>query len=127
MLNVKLKYLDADNEHRRRLAKIYFDNIRNPYVTLPYWSGGDDHVFHIFAIRSQWRDKLQEYLTKRGVQTLIHYPIPPHRQECYKEWNTMSFPITERIHVEELSLPMSAAMTPDEALTVARIINDFKP
>jgi dTDP-4-amino-4,6-dideoxygalactose transaminase len=83
-------------------------------------------VFHIFTVRCKERDRLQQYLTERGIQTIIHYPIPPHKQECYKEWNSLSFPITEQIHAEELSLPMSPVMTDEEVETVIRAVNEFK-
>ena len=83
----------------------------------------DAHVFHIFSIRTKHRDELQKYLIENGIQTVIHYPIPPHKQECYREWNKLSFPITEKIHDEELSLPMGPAMTISDAETVITIIN----
>ena len=85
----------------------------------------DAHVFHIFSIRTEHRDELQKYLTENGLQTVIHYPIPPHKQECYKEWNNLSFPITEKIHDEELSLPMGPAMTEEEIKTVVAVINNW--
>ena len=83
-------------------------------------------MFHIFTIRTKKRDELQKYLSENGVQTIIHYPIPPHKQECYKEWNSLSFPVTEQIHNEELSLPMSPVMTKEEIKVVVDLLNGWK-
>ncbi|HSW67431.1 MAG TPA: DegT/DnrJ/EryC1/StrS family aminotransferase [Bacteroidales bacterium] len=134
-LDVKLKYLDAENQRRREIAQYYCENITHPDITLP-WSRDNfilyplsftlPHVWHLFVIRTKHRDKLQHYLTENGIQTLIHYPIPPHKQLAYKEWNALSFPITEKIHREVLSLPMSPVMNTDEVEKVVQIINDFK-
>lgn len=126
VLRVKLSHLDEDVAIRKRVAQYYIDNIRNPQITLPDVRDSDAHVFHIFPVRSGCRDDLQRYLTEKGVQTIIHYPIPPHKQECYKEWNDLSLPITERIHREELSLPMSPVMTDDDIRGVVEAINDFR-
>lgn len=123
---MKLSHLDEDVAIRKRVAQYYIDNIRNPQITLPDVSDRDAHVFHIFPVRCGRRDDLQRYLTEKGVQTIIHYPIPPHKQECYKEWNDLSLPITERIHREELSLPMSPVMTDDDIRGVVEAINDFR-
>lgn len=123
VLDVKLKYLDGDNQKRKEVAKKYIAGITNPAIILPKVEDWDEHVFHIFPIRTKKRDALQNYLTEHGVQTIIHYPIPPHKQECYKEWNDRSYPITEQIAVEELSLPMSPVMTDEEVNEVVRIIN----
>lgn len=125
ILDVKLKYLDKDNDKRREVASFYLQHIKNPKIILPAIKDWNSHVFHIFTIRCECRDKLQEYLTKNGIQTLIHYPIPPHKQACYKEWNDLSFPITEQIHREELSLPISQVLTKDEIETIVDIINKF--
>ncbi len=125
VLDVKLKYLDEDIELRRSVARYYVVNIINPKIILPNIKDWDSHVFHLFPIRCANRDALQKYLTDNGVQTLIHYPIPPHKQECYKEWNNLSFPITERIHIEELSLPMSPVMTMDDMMRVVDLLNRF--
>lgn len=125
VLDVKLKYLDADTAVRKQIAKYYMENITNPQIIVPVVKDWDAHVFHIFPIRCTKRDRLQKYLLDNGVQTVIHYPIPPHKQECYKEWNSWSLPITEQIHNEELSLPMSPSMTIDEARTVIEILNAF--
>lgn len=126
VLGVKLKYLDEDNDRRRVIARRYLEGIRHPEILLPEIRDWDGNVFHIFPVLSPRRDALQQYLKDNGVQTLIHYPIPPHKQQCYAEWNTLSFPVTERIHREELSLPMSPAMTVEEADTVIRLLNDWK-
>lgn len=125
VLSVKLRHLDADNEARRTIAKIYYDGICNPCVTLPTALPHDMNVFHLFPILCERRDDLQEYLRQNGVQTQIHYPIPPHKQACYRQWNGLSLPVTCRLHQQELSLPISQVMTGDEAREVVRIINSF--
>lgn len=127
VLHHKLPRLDADNECRRRIAERYMAGIRNPLVALPEWREREGHVFHIFAIRCKQRDALQAYLAEQGIQTLIHYPVPPHKQEAYREWNDRSYPITERIHREELSLPVSPVMAEAEADAVIDAINRFSP
>lgn len=106
VLNVKLKHLDADNNERRKVAKFYLDNITNPAIILPKVLDFDAHVFHIFPVRCVYRDELQGKLMQQGIETLVHYPIPPHKQTCNDGWNDLSLPITEQIHREELSLPM---------------------
>ena len=126
VLDVKLKYLDEDNLRRRKVAQYYIENIKNPEIIRPKVADWDAHVFHIFSIRTENRDELQKYLTENGIQTVIHYPIPPHKQECYREWNNLSFPITEKIHDEELSLPMGPAMTEEEMKFVVDVINRWK-
>ena len=120
VLNVKLKYLDADNARRRLIAKYYIDNIRNPYFTLPDYQYLDHSVFHIFPLLCETRDKLRIYMEDNGVQTDIHYPIPPHKQKCYKEWNDQSFPITEQIHREELSIPVNQCLDDDNIESIVR-------
>lgn len=127
VLSVKLKYLDADNEVRRRLARIYISGIRHAEVELPATLPHDDmNVYHLFPIFCRRRDQLQQYLNSQGVQTLIHYPIPPHKQACYKSWNQMSLPVTERLHEQELSLPISQVMTDEEVCQVVHIVNAFE-
>lgn len=126
VLDVKLKYLDNDIAIRKQVAKYYIDHVTNPEIITPIVKDWNAHVFHIFTIRCKRRDELQKYLTENGVQTIIHYPIPPHKQECYKEWNNLSFPITEQIHNEELSLPMSPVMTEEEIKTVVDLLNNWK-
>lgn len=126
VLDVKLKHLEEDLAIRKQVAKYYIDHITNPEIITPIVKDWDAHVFHIFTIRCKRRDELQKYLADNGVQTIIHYPIPPHKQECYKEWNHLSFPITEQIHNEELSLPMSPVMTEEEIEMVVNVLNQFK-
>ena len=132
VLDVKLKYLDEDNAHRQRVAKMYYEGIKNPLVTLSDCSLDDQNVYHLFPVlvADGRRDALQAYLMQNGVETMIHYPIPPHKQECYSKatWNMpqLSLPVTERIADEELSLPIGPAITFDQARTVIEIINSFK-
>lgn len=126
VLDVKLKYLDEDNAKRQKLAAFYYDNISNPLITLPSRLPDEQNVYHQFPIFCERRDELQAYLSQNGVQTLIHYPIPPHKQQCYNQWNDRSYPITERIHAQELSIPMSQVVTLDEAQTIVNVLNSFR-
>lgn len=126
VLGVKLKHLDEDVAIRKEVARYYIEHINHPAIVTPIVRDWDAHVFHIFTIRTRKRDELQRYLADNGVQTIIHYPIPPHKQECYKEWNNLSFPVTEQIHHEELSLPMSPVMTEEEVKTVVDLLNKWK-
>ena len=126
VLDVKLKYLDEDNQKRQKLAAYYYENIKNPLITLPTRIPDENNVYHQFPVFCARRDELQEYLKASGVQTLIHYPIPPHKQECYKDWNGRPFPITEKIHEQELSIPMNQVVSQDEAMLVVDAINSFK-
>jgi dTDP-4-amino-4,6-dideoxygalactose transaminase len=126
VLDVKLKYLDEDNRKRQQLAAYYYDNISNPLITLPSRLSDENNVYHQFPILCERRDELQQYLQEGGVQTLIHYPIPPHKQECYREWNNRCYPITERIHQQELSIPMNQVVSREEAETVVGLINNFR-
>lgn len=126
VLSVKLKYIDAENSRRREIAKRYIAEIKNPNIILPENPANEaEHVWHVFIIRTAAREKLQNYLTENGVQTLIHYPIPPHKQEAYKKWNDLSFPISEKIHEEVLSLPISPVMSDDEVSEIIQVINKF--
>lgn len=126
VLDIKLKYIDNENKIRREISKRFIDEIKNPAIILPeYPADENEHVWHVFVIRSERRDELQKYLTEKGVQTLIHYPIPPHKQEAYKVWNDLSFPISEKIHAEVLSLPISPVMDDDEISKIIDIINKF--
>jgi Predicted pyridoxal phosphate-dependent enzyme apparently involved in regulation of cell wall biogenesis len=125
VLNVKLQHIDADNELRKRIAKFYISNINNSDIILPSIKDWDAHVFHIFTIRAKDRDSLQRYLTENGVQTVIHYPIPPHKQRCYSQWNHLHFPITELIHAQELSLPMSPILSIEDARKIVNLINNW--
>lgn len=126
ILDVKLKHLDEDNAKRKNVAKYYMENITNSNVVLPEVFDWNQNVFHIFPVRCKERDRLQGYLAHNEIQTIIHYPIPPHKQECYKEWNNLSFPITEIIHNEELSLPISPVLTKEEVMTIVNAINQFE-
>jgi len=125
ILNVKLKYLDEDNAARKRVAHFYIDGIQNPVIVLPKVRDWEANVFHIFPIRCSHRDALQQYLSGKGVQTLIHYPIPPHKQACYKKWNNLSLPVTEKIHDEELSLPIGPVLADNDVLFTIDIINKW--
>lgn len=126
VLNIKLKYLTKDTEKRRDAAKYYYSNINNECIQLPKIEDWNSHVFHLFPIFTSRRDELQLYLTEKGVQTLIHYPIPPHKQICYKEFNVLSLPLTEKVHNEELSLPISPIITKYELDTIVNLINNWK-
>jgi len=131
VLRVKLRRLDHDNISRQKVASYYINNIDNPDIILPVDKDHivqyPHHVWHVFVIRSTNRNKLQQYLGENGIQIMIHYPIPPHKQSAFTEWNNMSFPITEKIHNEVLSLPISPVMEIEEVSEIVRIINRFKP
>jgi dTDP-4-amino-4,6-dideoxygalactose transaminase len=124
-LNVKLPNLDVENNARKAIAKRYLSEIKNDKISLPFWNFSDNHVFHLFVIRTENRDELQQYLLENGIQTVIHYPIPPHKQKAFSNWNHLSFPITEKIHNEVLSLPMSPVMTVDEVDFIISILNQY--
>lgn len=122
-LDVKLKYIQNDIAARRKVANYYLENIKNSEVILPQVNNQEAHVWHLFVIRTSKREELQKYLNDNGVQTLIHYPIPPHKQEAYPEFNHLSFPITEQLHHEVLSLPISGVMSIEEVEQVVNLIN----
>lgn len=126
VLDVKLKHLLDDNMYRQKIAKYYYEHISNPLVKLPTRLDDANNVYHIFPIICSKRNALQNYLKENGVQTIIHYPIPPHKQECYEEWNYMTLPLAEKIANEELSIPISPVMTFEEAKIVVNKINEFK-
>ncbi len=131
MLNVKLEHLDQEIKHRREIANFYLQGINNPYIQLPLSKEIDAttyerHVWHLFVIRTDKRAELQKHLADNGIQTLIHYPIPPHKQQAYQEWNHLSFPITEEIHETILSLPMGPTQSLEEAHKVIEVCNAFK-
>lgn len=128
VLAVKLKYLIEDNALRKEVANYYYDHIKNPLIVLPDRVPDEQNVYHLFPILvgGSRRNALHDYLFQNGVGTVIHYPIPPHKQECYKEWNEMSFPITERVSNEELSLPIGPVITIEEADSVISLINTFR-
>ncbi len=126
MLSVKLKYLPRETQVRQDIASKYLMNIDNPLVTLPQNKAVAEHVWHLFVIKTQHRDALIRHLADAGIATLVHYPIPPHRQSAYKEFNNLSLPITERIHQQVLSLPISPVMTSDEIESVIGAVNRFQ-
>ena len=126
VLDVKLPHLDDDNSRRREIAKYYREHITNPKIILPQTYDEQAHVWHVFAVRTQERDKFQKYLMDNGVQTIIHYPTPPHKQRAYKEWNHLSFPVTEEIHNTVISLPISPVMTDEEVKKVVKVVNEWK-
>ncbi len=124
-LNVKLPHLNNDNERRREIARRYLLEIKNDKMKLPFWDLSTNHVFHLFVIRTKNREELQDYLLQKGIQTVIHYPVPPHKQKALKEWNDLSFPITERIHDEVLSLPINAVLTSEEVDFIIDVLNTY--
>ena len=128
VLDVKLKYLVEDNAHRKQVANYYYDHINNPLITLPDRLPDEQNAYHLFPILvgEDKRDALYDYLEQNGVGTVIHYPIAPHKQECYKEWNGMSLPITEYIADHELSLPIGPSILISEVREVVKLINNFK-
>lgn len=125
VLEVKLTHLENETVRRREVAAYYLEHIHHPDIILPEVKDRDSHVFHLFVIRSVKRDELQQFLHEKGVQTLIHYPIPPHKQNAYREWNGLSFPVSEKIHAEALSLPISSVITDKEVETVVDAVNAF--
>lgn len=130
MLNIKLDFLPQEIIHRRQVAQRYLSEINHPLIQLPLQhinaENYEQHVWHLFVIRSQYRDQLQQHLAACGIQTLIHYPIAPHKQKAYREWNDLSFPLTEQIHQEALSLPISPILNNAEIDQVIEAINEFK-
>jgi len=124
-LNVKLKYLDKNNQKRRRIAQKYLTEINNKKITLPYVEDFSQHIFHQFGLRTRQRDVFQTFLWENGIQTLIHYPVPPHKQAAYNEWKNESLPITEKIHKEIISIPIRENLTQKEIEYIIKIINRF--
>ncbi len=129
-LSVKLKSLDADNQYRRKVAQYYIDQIKNEKIILPVPAGSDvlnntKHVWHLFVVRVINRDDFQKYLRNHSIQTVIHYPIPPHLQQAYKNYNHLKFPISEKIHNEVVSLPLSSVITPEEMQKIVEVINKY--
>lgn len=126
VLDVKLKYLNKENGIRRQIAERYIREIKNNKIILPSIpDDSNEHVWHLFVVRCKSRDLLQQFLTDNGVQTLIHYPIPPHKQEAYKDWNTFNFPLSELIHGEVLSLPISPILRASEVSKIINLVNSF--
>ncbi len=132
ILDVKLKYLDSETVRRREIAKIYLENISNPSIMLPFIDGVDDlvgrlsHVWHLFVIKTNYRDKLQGFLLEKGVATQVHYPISPHKQMAYKELAGLHYPLAEKLHNKVLSLPISPIMTQEQVAKVVSVCNWFK-
>ena len=126
MLSVKLQYLDKDTDKRRKIANYYLKNLKNDNIMLPKIKNQKSHVWHLFVIRTKNRNKLQQYLLDNGVQTLIHYPIAPHKQKAYKELKNLDLPITTKIHDEVLSLPISQVQTIKDTKKIVKIINGYK-
>lgn len=124
-LNVKLPELDKENEIRREIAKRYLSEIKNDKIVLPFWDNSKNHVFHLFVVRTNNRNDLKEYLFKNGIETMIHYPIPPHKQKALKDWNSLSFPIAEKIHNEVLSIPLNGTLTEAEINKIIATLNNY--
>ena len=126
VLCLKLKRLDADNEARRKVAQAYSEGIRNPLITLPVMPAEpSQNVWHVYPIRTPERNHLREYLSREGIETMVHYPLPPHKQQAYGEWNDRTYRISERIHREILSLPMSPVMSDEEVRRVVDVLNAY--
>lgn len=125
MLRVKLKYLDDDILIRRRIASVFNMEIKNPLITTPSIDIEEQHVWHLYVIKTAHRDKFVEHMSKANINTLIHYPIPPHKQQAYKEYNSLYLPITENIHNEVVSLPMDPTMNNDEIKRIVEVVNEF--
>ena len=125
MLRIKLRYLDDEVNKRRAIANYYLENIKNENIILPTLRAEDNHVWHLFVIRTKNRYELQKHLLDNGIQTLIHYPLAPHKQEAYKEWNNEEYLISEQIHDEVLSLPISGVLSFEDTKKVIKIINEF--
>ncbi|RYU44050.1 DegT/DnrJ/EryC1/StrS family aminotransferase [Aliivibrio finisterrensis] len=125
MLRVKLKHLDRETKARQAVAKQYLDGIKNPLIELPEVSNVEGHVWHLFVIKNKYRETLQKYLSDNGVQTLIHYPIPPHKQGAYEEWSDMDFPVSEELHKEVLSLPIQPNANISNTAYVICLLNEF--
>ena len=126
MLRVKLRHLDQDTAQRRVIANQYRKGISNPLIELPKWNKDEEHAFHLFVIKVEKREELQKYFADNGIQVLIHYPLPPHKQEAYKQWNALSLPITEKIHQQALSLPLGPTMSEKSIQLVIAAVNSFK-
>ena len=128
-LNVKLPNLDKENNIRQSIAKRYLAEIKNEKIILPRWDLSGNHVFHLFVVRTSDRDRLQSYLKHNNIETLIHYPIAPHKQKAFASetsgWSSLSYPITEKIHQEVVSLPISPVMTNDEVDYIIKILNQY--
>jgi dTDP-4-amino-4,6-dideoxygalactose transaminase len=126
LLGVKLKTLDKETEIRRDVATRYMNEIKNPKIILPTVAIPSAHVWHLFVVRAVNREHLQQYLTDHKIQTVIHYPIPPHKQEAYQEWNHLNYPISEKIHKEVLSIPLSHVMSDYDIMHIINVINNYE-
>ncbi len=126
-LSVRLPHLMAENAQRRHWAQRYLTEINNPHIQLPHVPHLERHAFHLFVIRTPHRARLQQHLTAQGIGTMVHYPIPPHKQAAYPEWHQLSFPITEQLHNEVLSLPMSPVLTEENCTFIIQMLNQFQP
>ena len=124
-LNIKLKQLDSENEFRRSMAKRYLSEIKNEKIIMPSWDLSQNHVFHLFVIRTSNRLELQNFLKENGIEAMIHYPIPPHKQKALSNWNNLSFPITEKIHDEVLSIPLNSGLKASEIQHIITILNQY--
>lgn len=124
-LNIKLKQLASENEFRRSMAKRYLSEIKNDKIVMPNWDLSQNHVFHLFVIRTSNRMDLQNYLKENGIETMIHYPIPPHKQKALANWNQLSFPITEKIHDEVLSIPLNSGLKASEIQHIITTLNNY--
>lgn len=127
ILDVKLKHLDEDTKVRREIASLYIHGIKHSDIIVPSVldKSSHNHVYHLFPVLTSRREEFRTYLESKGIQTLIHYPIPPHKQLCYQEWGHLSLPVTERIHNEEVSLPMSQMLERQEVNYIIETINKF--
>ncbi len=125
ILDVKLAHLDEDNARRREIARYYRNNITNPMIVLPQIYDEEAMVWHVFAVRTEDRGRFQSYLTDAGIQTLIHYPTPPHKQDAYAEWTSRSYPLSEEIHRTIISLPISPVLTDEEVLQIVKVVNAY--
>ncbi len=126
MLRVKLQFLDKEIKKRREIANYYLENIKNEKLILPKVETELSHVWHLFVIRTLNRDELQNYLSSKNIQTLIHYSLPPHKQNAYMEWNSDSYPICETIHNEVLSLPISGVQSLEDTKKIVEVLNNYK-
>lgn len=126
ILDVKLNYIDKENKRRQDIAKIYCTEIKNPKIDIPVYPENENmHVWHLFVVQTEDRNHLQKYLLKNQIETLIHYPIPPHKQKAYTKYNHLSFPITEHIHNTVLSLPINPVITNEEINKVVTVLNQY--
>lgn len=125
VLNIKLPAVDAENQQRRKIVKRYLAEINNPKIALPYYDGSENHAFHLFVVQTAKRDMLAAYLKENGIGTLIHYPVPPHQQKALPQFHGLSFPITEKIHREVLSIPLHSALTDTEITHIIQMLNQY--